>query len=105
MPQYCKAYRVEDLSKFPQWSEGNVDGLSDDDICFWDDFTAAKSCFDDSERIFSEVTEPWRQFCIETLGFEIPDDLKELVAQQQAEEAQTIDANQVEVVAQEPEKE
>jgi hypothetical protein len=79
MPQYCKAYRVEDLRKFAHWSRGDVHDLTDDDVCFvWDDFTVAKGCFEDSQPIFPEVTEEWKRFCTETLAFQIPDDLKDL---------------------------
>ena len=89
MPQYCKAYKVEDLRRFVDWEKGDIDGLSDEDICFvWEDFTVAKSCFDESKRIFPEVTEQWKEFCTETLKFEIPDDLKESPADSQRADAQ-----------------
>ena len=78
MPEYCKAYRVEDLKQYNGWSEGDVAELTDDDICFvWEDFTVAKSCFDDSQKIFPEVTEEWTAFCKETLKFEVPEDLRD----------------------------
>lgn len=74
---YCKAYQVRDLRGFPGWSGPDVEGLSDNDICYiWEDFVITKSCLDEERKPLFEVTPEWREFCTGTLRFEIPEDLR-----------------------------
>ncbi len=87
MVKYCKAYQVKGLRAFAGWSAGEVEGLSDDDICYvWDDYSLRTSCFDESQKIFDEVTAEWKEFCTNTLHFKIPDDLQEADQESQSQE-------------------
>jgi len=94
---YCKAYHIRDLRQYPGWSEirdhwkperlvtGGDDKaenyaperpLADDEVVFLhDDLTVTFGSVRDENVIFRAVTPEWRLFCIEQLGFRIPDDL------------------------------
>jgi hypothetical protein len=74
---YCKAYRLGDLRAFPAWAEsagGRDDGLGVDDIAYvWDDFTVVRTpVLTKEEVIMGQVTQPWRDFCLNVLGFAVP---------------------------------
>ena len=78
MPSYCKAYQVKDIQGFPGWGGADVQGLSDDDICYiWSDFSVTKSCLGEKEKGLLEVTPEWKEFCTGSLKFEVPADLKD----------------------------
>jgi hypothetical protein len=81
MRKYCKAYHLKDLKQFSSWTERSDENrvnLSDDDVVYlWDDFTVVSSpVISDKGLIFDEITPEWQKFCIETLKFEIPEDLR-----------------------------
>ncbi|PYP89711.1 MAG: ankyrin repeat domain-containing protein [Blastocatellia bacterium AA13] len=96
---YCKAYQLEELRKYPNWSEsrinwkekadstsGTSDAGSDDDIVFiHQDFTVTKSIWHDENIIFNAVDPAWQEFCANTLKFKAPDDLDLIVANEAAE--------------------
>ncbi len=88
MHTYCKAYTLEQLRHFSAWSEqgeGSEPELTDESIVYlWDDFTVVRSPVQEQGIIFATVTPEWRDFCVNTLHFEIPEDLR--YAYQQAEE-------------------
>lgn len=91
MPEglYCKAYRVRDFRKFPEWHDdgvtvvGDLDDVSaparpieDDDVLFLhEDYSVTDGLFSESKTVFADGDEEWRAFCRDTLEFSVPDDL------------------------------
>ncbi|MBA2682588.1 MAG: hypothetical protein H0U76_29865 [Ktedonobacteraceae bacterium] len=88
MHKYCKAYTLGQLRQWSAWSEqseGSEPELTDESIVYlWDDFIVVRSPVQEQGIIFDAVTPEWRDFCTNTLHFEIPEDLR--YAYQQAEE-------------------
>jgi len=90
MSNYCAAYEAHRLRAYPGWSENTsdlrkekkeVDGkdveveqpLTDDSILYLhDSYIVFQDVYNDRYVIFDNVTDEWKQFCHETLGFEIP---------------------------------
>jgi hypothetical protein len=90
MGSYCKAYLAKDLRQFPGWTENKanvrkekkeVDGkeievdreLDDESILYiQENYVVTDGIFKDENIIFDNVTDEWKQFCHETLQFEIP---------------------------------
>jgi hypothetical protein len=88
--RYCKAYHVEQFRVFDGWAENaqnarkekqQVDGkeveaprpLAGEDILYLqEDYTVTDGIFVDENVIFDNVTPEWKQFCEQTLGFEVP---------------------------------
>jgi hypothetical protein len=88
---YCKAYYVADLKKFPGWDlfarktrvekqerDGDVVSterdLQDEDYLFvQENFIVTDGIFIDENIIFENVTDEWREFCAQTLGFRAPE--------------------------------
>ena len=80
MPRYCKAYKLEDVRKFPGWGDGaeaNSKELGDDDLVYiQEDFTVTKNCLDLDNKddfIFTKITPEWEAFAKDELKFEVPD--------------------------------
>jgi hypothetical protein len=93
MGQYCKAYLLSDLKKFPGWPEtltnlrpaseedeaepaAAASGprvLTDDDYFFvQESFQVTDGIFVDEHVVFADVTPEWKRFCTEELKFEVP---------------------------------
>lgn len=89
MGKYCKAYQLKDLRAFPQWrvdlsalsadesrgrdGEGDRSALDDDDVLYLqEDLVVTDGIFKDEHVVFSDVSDQWKTFCRETLGFEVP---------------------------------
>jgi len=90
MGKYCKAYSLNKLRKFSQWSERvenlrkerkELDGkevevkreLTDDDFLYLqENYVVTDGVFKDENIIFDNVTPEWEDFCRNTLDFEIP---------------------------------
>jgi hypothetical protein len=90
MGKYCKAYLAKDLRAYPKWSEKKenvrkdkkeVDGkevevdteLTDDSILYiQENYVVTNDIFKDMYIIFDDVTDEWKDFCHNTLNFEIP---------------------------------
>jgi len=94
---YCRAYRLGDLREFPDWNElrdnwkperlvvgGDDDArshgadipLSADEIVFLhDDLTVTAGTVRGENLLFRSTAAEWRRFCIDKLGFRIPEDL------------------------------
>lgn len=90
MGKYCKAYSIEDFSKFSQWTERSenlrketkeIDGkeveinreLTDNDFLYLqENYAVTDGIFQDENIIFDNVTPEWKDFCNNTLMFEIP---------------------------------
>jgi hypothetical protein len=91
---YCKAYYLRDLRRFENWAEqdilyrpdlDDIDAaprpLEDADIVFLhDDYRVTDGVFGDTQLIFDGADAQWRAFCSETLGFTVPDEVREAAA-------------------------
>lgn len=104
MGRYCKAYLAESLAAFPGW-EPNLEALrphdatddespaprtaleNDDILYMQEDLTVTDGIFRDEHVVFDQVTDAWRTFCTETLGFAVPEDV--LAMEQAARKAVT----------------
>jgi len=74
---YCKAYQVENLKGFSGWRGSEVEDLSDQEICYvWEDFILTRSCLDEERKPLLAVTDRWKDFCVKTLKFEVPENVK-----------------------------
>jgi len=80
MRKYCRAYHLRDLRTFSGWVEPRAEGetqLTDETICYlWDDFVVVLSPVQNNGVLFDAVTPAWKEFCGQTLRFEIPEDLR-----------------------------
>lgn len=90
MGKYCKAYLLKKLREFSQWTERvenvrkekkEVDKtevevareLTDNDILYLqENYVVTDGIFIDENIIFDNVTPEWKDFCKNTLLFEIP---------------------------------
>ena len=87
---YCKAYYVSKLRSFSGWVEdtaslrkervedGEVErvrtSLLDTDILYLHaSYVVTDGVFEDEHVVFNNVTQAWKAFCADTLGFSIPD--------------------------------
>jgi len=96
--KYCKAYHLGELRKYPEWSEGRInwkhkkdedernggqdgdDPFPDDKVVFiHQDFTVTESVWHSENVIFDQVNSAWREFCVNTMKFKVPDDLDLIV--------------------------
>ncbi len=85
MRLYCKAYLLRDLRPFPGWHEsspGEDEQRTDEDVVYlWDDYTVVDNPVlpdQESNIVFATVTPEWQQFCVQTLQFVVPDDVREM---------------------------
>ena len=90
MGKYCKAYLAQQFRAYPGWQENaanvrkdkkEVEGkevevertLTDDSVLYLQEtYIVTDGIFKDLNIIFDQVTDEWKQYCHETLGFEIP---------------------------------
>lgn len=88
--EYCKAYFLGDLRKFPGWSESRINwkakghsldngkadqGFNEETIVYLhQDFTVTESMWHNENVIFNDVTAEWEAFCRDALQFKVPDD-------------------------------
>jgi len=88
---YCKAYHLRDLRAYEawpaieaRWSSGDSGESTGDRIVFLhQDFTVTESMWHNEGVIFDQVSPEWQNFCEQTLGFKVPDDLDLIVSAQQ----------------------
>lgn len=89
--KYCKAYYLKDLRTFPGWAESRINWkvtnqtkqdlpdhgqLVDEKVVFiHQDFTVTESMWHNENVIFNQVSESWRDFCQQALGFKVLTDL------------------------------
>lgn len=75
---YSRAYHLRDLKQFSGWSEiAAADGeeSSDDQIVFiHQDFRVTETIWPDEKVIIDQISDSWREFCANTLGFKVPSD-------------------------------
>jgi hypothetical protein len=90
MGKYCKAYLAKQFREYPNWTENaanvrkekkEVNGkevevereLNDDSILYLqENYVVTDGIFKDENIIFDNVTDEWKDFCHNTLAFEIP---------------------------------
>jgi hypothetical protein len=90
MGRYCKAYSIQDFRKFSQWTEESentrretkeIDGkeievnreLTNEDFLYLqENYVVTDGVFQDENIIFDNVNSDWKDFCNNTLKFEIP---------------------------------
>ena len=90
MGNYCKAYLAQQFRQYPGWTENaanvrkdkqEVGGkeveverqLDDDSILYLhESYIVTDGIYNDENIIFDNVTDEWKSFCHETLGFEVP---------------------------------
>jgi hypothetical protein len=102
MGNYCKAYLLKQFRAFPNWQEQAenvrpplqsgtqlddatasiaVRSLTDEDILYLqENYVVTDSVFSDEYIIFDAVTEDWKAFCHQQLGFAIPDNASAEIA-------------------------
>lgn len=84
---YCTAYYLGDLRRYPGWTSDAQD-LKDEDVVFLhQDYTVTRSMWAGEDVIFNDLTEQWKSFCNNELRFAVPDSL-DLIAKP-AQVAQT----------------
>lgn len=90
MGRYCKAYPIQRFREFSGWIEiaenarketKQVDGkeievireLTDADYLYLqEDFTVTDGIFLEENVIYDDVSPQWKEFCAQTLKFEVP---------------------------------
>lgn len=93
MGRYCKAYPTTKLDEFRGWAKNyreseeqpqvtedvvGEDGpvTSENDYLFLqENFTVTKGIFMDEDIVFDDITSEWKDFCKNTLNFEVPTDV------------------------------
>lgn len=81
MKKYCKYYPLGELRRFSGWADGAAPEERDLDdetpVFVSDEYTVLISPVgkDKDKLLYAQVTPEWEQFCTETLGFSIPEDL------------------------------
>jgi ankyrin repeat protein len=89
--RYCSAYEVSRLREFPGWpkedarrlagNNGHAAGDSDAEaaenevIYLHQDFTVTRLIWHNEDVVFDQVTPEWKEFCVNSLKFKVPDDL------------------------------
>jgi len=91
MGEYCKAYLAEDFRAFSDWTENAANmgteiteegedekevqrEITDETVLYLqDNYVVTDGIYKDENVIFDDVTEAWKTFCTEDLGFEVPD--------------------------------
>ncbi|NER84472.1 MAG: hypothetical protein F6K42_34090 [Leptolyngbya sp. SIO1D8] len=90
MGKYCKAYPINQLREFSQWTEqsenarkekGEIDGVEvemarqfakSDFLYLQENYVVTGGIFSDENIIFDNVTSEWKDFCHKVLEFEVP---------------------------------
>lgn len=79
---YCRAYALAALQQFPGWSHradaehpASLAQGGDHIVFLHRDFTVTGSIWAGEAVIFDDVTDDWRAFCAQQLGFSPPTDL------------------------------
>ncbi len=91
MGMYCKAYHLFSLRAYPAWSEKaenarrtDADGndlshprvLTDDSIVYLqENFVVTDDIYKEENVLFDNVTPEWINYCEQTLGYAIPEDV------------------------------
>ena len=73
MRNYCKAYLLGDLRRYPGWREPESGDWTDDSVVYlWDDLTVVGNPMRaDGEPLMDTADEQWARFCRDELAFEV----------------------------------
>jgi hypothetical protein len=74
---YCKAYLESQLVSYSSWNAKQVPTESPAEdveavVFVHDDYVVTRGIYRDDGIVFDDVTEEWKAFCKEQLGFSIP---------------------------------
>lgn len=73
---YCKAYPIEKLRSYPGWPSALKEEESNCKFLYLhDSLIVTRDIFPDQQVVFDAITDDWRTFCLESLGFAVPKDL------------------------------
>ncbi|MET0647793.1 MAG: ankyrin repeat domain-containing protein [Pyrinomonadaceae bacterium] len=72
--EYCRAYTLGELRRFPGWPAG-AEAPDEEVLYLHHDFTVTRSIWHGEDIVFDEVSPEWREFCSGSLEFKAPDDL------------------------------
>lgn len=79
MQKYCRAFLLKDLCLFSNWEaccSKEALLLPGETVCFLcEDLTVIQSPFVDDCVLFSALSEEWKEFCLTTLKFVLPETL------------------------------
>lgn len=70
---YCKAYPANAFGQFPGWHQVPAD---DSVVYLHQDFSVTASIWHGEDVVFDRVSEDWRSYCRDRLGFHVPTDLE-----------------------------
>ena len=76
MSNYCQAYQLADLRRFPGWHDDTSDLGPDDVVFLWGDLAVRRNGVAPDAAVLFEGGAGWRDFCRETLRFEAPEFLR-----------------------------
>jgi len=72
---YCKAYPAKAFDQFPDWEARQA--LEDDSVVYLhQDFSVTASMRHGEDIVFDRISEDWRNYCRDRLGFHVPTDLE-----------------------------
>lgn len=72
---YCKAYMLKALDQFPGWQTRHA--LKEDSVVYLhQDFSVTASIWYGEDVVLDRVSEDWRSYCQDQLGFHVPTDLE-----------------------------
>lgn len=86
--EYCSAYTLGELRRFPGWPDGaeaegaeaaGADAIGEEVLYLHHDFTVTRSIWQGEDVVFDEVSPDWKEFCADRLEFKVPEDLDLLV--------------------------
>lgn len=71
---YCKAYAVDRLRVYPDWREADAGEPLAPDSCVFlhENLVVTRGIYKDEQVVFDRVTDQWRAFCDNELGFNVP---------------------------------
>ena len=85
--KYCKALLMKDLRQFAPLDRavrGRHTPLNDDAIVYiHDNYVVRDGILPENAAIFDDISEEWKSFCQEKLGFAIPDFQRQSMAAEQ----------------------
>ena len=90
MGLYCKAYPIERFQEFSKWNEhakpippvnqsdagsasAEETALRERILFLQENFVVTASIFIDEQIVFDEVTDEWKDFCLNVLEFKVPE--------------------------------
>lgn len=72
---YCKAYPAKAFDQFSGWQVQQA--LADDAVVYLhQDFSVTASMWHGEDVVFDRISEDWRSYCRDRLGFHVPTDLE-----------------------------